>query len=101
MVEGLPPNGALARRISGHHWEHRDFMTADLRDLLAYLVTDFRNANKAEDAPVQPPPEPVWRPEKPGEKKKRQKKARREATEARNAYLGIVALATPQHAEKG
>ncbi|MFD7111497.1 hypothetical protein ACFWAF_15010 [Streptomyces microflavus] len=101
MVEGLPPTGALARRLSGHHWEHRDFMTADLVDVMGQLVTDFRNANKAEKSPTLPYPERVWRPEKPGAKKQRQKKARREATEARTGYLGIVALATPQYAEKG
>ncbi|MFJ6440267.1 hypothetical protein [Streptomyces sp. NPDC091649] len=101
MVEGLPPNGALARRLAGHHWEHRDFMTADVVDLLAHLVVDHRNANKREDAPVQPYPEPVWRPEKPGAEKKRRKQAAREAAEARNGYQRIVALATPRHAEKG
>ncbi|XUZ29550.1 hypothetical protein ACQVDT_07175 [Streptomyces sp. RMIT01] len=101
MVEGLPPNGALARRLAGHHWEHSDVMTADVVDLLAALVTDFRNANKAEDAPLQPYPDPVWRPAKPSVKKKRKRKAAREATEARKGYLRIVALATPKHAETG
>ncbi|MEU2797426.1 hypothetical protein [Streptomyces sp. NPDC007117] len=101
MVEGLPPNGALARRMAGHHWEHRDFMTADVVDLLAHLVVDFRNANKGEDAPAQPYPDLVWRPEKPSVTKKRKRKAAREAAEARSGYLRIVALATPRHAEKG
>ncbi|MFJ2182988.1 hypothetical protein ACIOJG_20440 [Streptomyces anulatus] len=101
MVEGLPPNGALARRLAGHHWEHSDFMTADLVDAIGQLVTDFRNANKAEKAPAQQYPDRVWRPEKPGTAKKRKKKAAREAVEARNGYQRIVALATPEHAEKG
>ncbi|MGW1219462.1 hypothetical protein ACWD6O_34330 [Streptomyces californicus] len=101
MVEGLPPDGALARRMAGHHWIHRDFMTADLVDLLSQLVVNHRNANKPEDAPVQPHAEPVWRPEKPSVKKKRKKKARREAAEARAGYERIVALATPQHTETG
>lgn len=101
MVEGLPPNGALARRMAGHHWEHSDFMLADVLDALGQLVTDFRNANKREEAPVQPYPEPVWRPEKPGVAKARKKAAAREAAEARAGYQRIVALATPRHAEEG
>ncbi|MFD8437453.1 hypothetical protein ACFV2I_20425 [Streptomyces microflavus] len=101
MVEGLPPNGALARKLAGHHWQHQEFMTADLLDLIGQLLTDFRNANKAEKAPLQPYPEPVWRPEKPSAKKKRKKQKRREAAEARTGYLRIVAMATPEHAEKG
>ncbi|MCR8947235.1 hypothetical protein NW249_34680 [Streptomyces sp. OUCMDZ-4982] len=101
MVEGLPPDGALARKLAGHHWEHRDFLTADVVDLLGQLVTDFRNANRREDAPVQSYPKPVWRPEKPSVKKRRKKKAARQAAEARTGYLRIVALATPEHAEKG
>ena len=100
-MEGLPPDGALARAAAGHHLEYRDFRLADLVDLMAQLSTDFRNANRAENAAPLPYPEPVWRPEKPGEKKKREKKKRREAAEARAGYMRIVALATPQHAEKG
>ncbi|WP_234473861.1 MULTISPECIES: hypothetical protein [Streptomyces] len=101
MVEGLPPDGALARRLAGHHWIHRDFMTADIADLLGHLVVDFRNANKAEKAPVQPYPEKVWRPEKPGAAKKRKKKAAREAAEGRAGYRRIVSLATPRYSEMG
>ncbi|HET9381327.1 MAG TPA: hypothetical protein VFP69_10910 [Streptomyces sp.] len=70
-------------------------------DALGRLLTDFRNANRPENAPAQPYPEPVWRPEAAKAKKKREKKARREAAEARAGYMRIVALATPQHAEKG
>ncbi|WP_256094752.1 hypothetical protein [Streptomyces sp. EN27] len=101
MVEGLPPNGALARRLAGHHWEHSDFMLADVLDAVGQLVTDFRNANKAEKAPVQPYPEKVWRPEKPGAAKKRKKKAAREAAEGRAGYRRIVSLATPRYSEMG
>ncbi|GAB2732796.1 hypothetical protein [Streptomyces bullii] len=101
LVEGLPPNGALARRAAGHHWQHSDFMLADLVDAMARLITDFRNANRAEKTAPAPYPEPVWRPESAKAKKKRQKKARREAAEARSGYLRIVAQVTPQYAEKG
>ncbi|WP_234020710.1 hypothetical protein [Streptomyces sp. Tu 6176] len=101
MVEGLPPNGALARKLAGHHWQHADFMTADLVDLMARLVTDFRNANRGEKTAPQEYPPPVWRPGQKAAEKKRHRKARREAAEARAGYQRIVALATPQHAERG
>lgn len=101
MVEGLPPDGALARTLAGHHWQHRDFLTADLVDLMARLRVDFANANRAETSAERPYPDPVWRPEKPRAQKKRKKKARKEAAEARSGYLRIVAIATPQYAEKG
>ncbi|MFJ7238215.1 hypothetical protein ACIQWB_13930 [Streptomyces olivaceus] len=101
MVEGLPPDGALVRKLAGHHWQHAEFMLADLLDGMVRLRTDFRNANRAEKTAAEPYPDPVWRPEKPGAKKKREKKARREAAEARAGYQRIVALATPQHAGKG
>lgn len=101
MVEGLPPDGALARRLAGHHWQHAEFMLADLVDLIARLRVDFGNANRADKAPPSPYPEPVWRPEKPGAKKKREKKARKEAADARSGYMRIVALVTPEYAEMG
>ncbi|MGW4728089.1 hypothetical protein ACWEQC_02600 [Streptomyces shenzhenensis] len=101
MVEGLPPNGALARRVVGHHLQYGDLRTADLVDLMGRLVTDFRNANRAENAAVQPYPDPVWRPESPGAAKKRKKKARKERGEARAGYRRIVSQVTPKHAEKG
>lgn len=101
MVEGLPPNGALARKVAGHHLEYSDFRAADLVDLMGQLLTDFRNANRTEKAPAQPYPEKVWRPEPPGEKKKREKKERKEAAEARSGYMRIVAQVTPEYAEKG
>lgn len=101
MVEGLPPNGAVARAAAGHHWQHADFMTADLVDLLAQLVTDFRNANRSEKTPAQEYPPAAWRPNEKAANKARKKKARRDAAEARAGYLRIVAQVTPQHAEKG
>lgn len=101
MVEGLPANGATARAMAGHHWGHLEFMAADLVDVMARLRVDFGNANRAEKAPMQPYPDPVWRPEKPAAKKKREKKARKESADARAGYLRIVAQVTPEHAEKG
>lgn len=101
MVEGLPPDGALARRLASHHWGHLEFMTADLVDLMARLRVDFGNANRSEKAPMTPYPEPVWRPEKPGAKKKREKKARQESVDARAGYMRIVSQVTPEYAEKG
>ena len=101
MVEGLPPNGALARRLAGHHWGHLEFMAADLVELMARLRVDFGNANRGEKAPLTPYPDPVWRPEKPGAKKKREKKARQESADARAGYMRIVSQVTPEYAEKG
>ena len=74
---------------------------ADLVDLIGQLLTDFRNVNRAEKAAPSPYPEPVWRPGKSSAQKKRAKKTRKEASQARSGYLRIVALVTPQHAEKG
>ncbi|MEV8396265.1 hypothetical protein, partial [Streptomyces sp. NPDC056650] len=91
---------ATARAAAGHHWQHTEFMLADLLDLTSRLLTDFRNANRPEKAPQQEYPEPVWRPGQPSEKQ-RKKKARKEHAEARAGYLRIVAQVTPQHAEKG
>lgn len=101
LVEGLPPNGALARKAAGHHLQYSDRRMADLVDLMGQLVTDFRNANRGEKAPAQPYPDPVWWPEKPSAKKKREKKNRREAAAARSGYMRIVAQVTPDYAEKG
>ncbi|WP_215456680.1 hypothetical protein [Streptomyces sp. ATCC 21386] len=101
LVEGLPPNGALARAAAGHALQYGDFRMADVVDLMGQLVTDFRNANRAEKSPPQPYPEAVWRPEPKSAVKKRKSKDRREATEARSGYLRIVAQVTPQYAEKG
>ncbi|WP_086746192.1 hypothetical protein [Streptomyces scabiei] len=101
LVEGLPPDGAVARAAAGHALSYGDFRMADVVDLMGQLVTDFRNANRAEKSPLQQYPEAVWRPEPKAAQKKRKNKARKEATEARSGYLRIVAQVTPQYAEKG
>ncbi|WP_263170688.1 hypothetical protein [Streptomyces sp. SCSIO ZS0520] len=101
LVEGLPPSGALARRLAGHHWQHADFLTAELVDRIGQLVTDFRNTNRAEKAPPQPYPEPVWRPGRQAAKKARAKKDRKERASARAGYQRLVAQLTPPYAEKG
>lgn len=100
MVEGLPPDGATARAASGHHWRHLEFMVAHLLDETARLRVDFGNANREEKAPAREYPEPVWRPGQPSEKKQAAKK-RKEQAAARAGYLRIVAIATPEYAEKG
>ncbi|MFF0139331.1 hypothetical protein ACFYRN_23155 [Streptomyces sp. NPDC005227] len=100
MVEGLPPDGATARAVAGHHWRHLEFMISRLLDETARLRVDFGNANRAEKAPAQEYPEPVWTPTQPS-KKKKAKQARKEHAEARAGYLRIVAIATPQYAETG
>ncbi|MFF2651468.1 hypothetical protein [Streptomyces sp. NPDC058045] len=99
MVEHLPPDGALARKLAGHHWQHSDFMLAGLVDLTAQLRVDFGNANRAEKAPPHEYPEPVWRPGEAAAKKAQKKKDRRERAEARTGYMRIVAQVTPEHAE--
>ncbi|ESU46500.1 hypothetical protein K7395_24700 [Streptomyces filamentosus] len=65
MVEGLPPDGAVARAARGHHWTQADYHRADDVDLLGRLVTAFLNVNRAENSPEMPYPEPVWRPGDP------------------------------------
>jgi hypothetical protein len=100
MVEGLPPDGALARKLAGHHLQYGDFRMADLVDVLSRLRVDFVNANRAEKAAAQPYPEPVFRPGQPSAKKKA-KADRKDAAKARAGYLRIVAIATPEYAEKG
>lgn len=100
MVEGLPADGATARAAAGHHWRHLEFMLAQLLNETVRMRVDFGNANRAEKAPAQEYPEPVWTPTQPSEKKKA-KAARKEKVQARAGYLRIVALATPEYAEKG
>jgi hypothetical protein len=65
LVEGLPPDGASARAAAGHHWQAGDYHRADTRDLLELLFVAFCNANRAENTPAQPWPEPSWRPGDP------------------------------------
>ncbi|EFL01584.1 predicted protein [Streptomyces sp. SPB78] len=100
LVEGLPPDGALARAAAGHHWRQADFHAADQLDALLRLLTDFRNANRAETAPALPYPDPVWRPTDPSPKQ-RKRAERRERQEARAGYQRLVSQLTPQYAEKG
>ncbi|MEF9903670.1 hypothetical protein [Streptomyces sp. P9-A2] len=90
----------MSRRTVGHHWQHLEFMLAELLDLQARFRTDFGNANRDEKAAPRPYPDPVWRPNQPSEKQQAKAK-QREAAEARTGYMRIVALATPQYAEKG
>ncbi|KDN73913.1 hypothetical protein DF19_41685 [Streptomyces olindensis] len=100
-MEGLPPDGALARKLAGHPLQYADFRLADLVDQIGLLLTDFRNANRGEKAAPQPYPEKVWRPESAKAKKKREKKARKESVDARAGYMRIVSQVTPEYAEKG
>lgn len=100
MVEGLPPDGALARAAAGHHWTQDTFHGAHVLDLLGELVTDFRNANRSEKSRQLPYPEPVWRPGDPSPKQRAEAEAR-ELQEARQGYRRIVAIATPEHVVKG
>lgn len=100
MVEGLPPDGALARAASGSPWTATQYQLAELLDRAGRMETDFRNANRAENSAQQPYPEPAWRPGDPTPKQKA-KAARTEAQNARQGYQRIVAIATPQYAEKG
>ncbi|MFJ2848329.1 hypothetical protein [Streptomyces rubiginosohelvolus] len=94
LVEGLPPNGALARAASGTSWTSADYQIADVRDHLARMETDFRNANRAENATQQPYPEPVWRPGDPTPKQKA-KAEKRELRKAREGYQQIVDMVLP------
>lgn len=75
-------------------------MTADLVDGVLRLLTDFRNANRAENASPQPYPDPVWRPGDPTEEE-REKTAKKQAAQDRAWYQDLVAKVTPEHAEKG
>ncbi|MFI5859149.1 hypothetical protein [Streptomyces parvulus] len=91
----------MARAATGYTWQHLEFMVADLLDNQHRARVDFVNANRDEKAPMQPYPDPVWRPEKPEAAKKRRRQDRMEAAEARSGYLRIVAQVTPEYAEKG
>ncbi|MGW6008678.1 hypothetical protein [Streptomyces sp. NPDC055210] len=75
-------------------------MVAQLLDETVRARVDFGNANRDEKAAPRPYPDPAWRPNQPSEKKKAKAKAREHA-DARAGYLRIVALVTPEYAEKG
>ncbi|MFF1498711.1 hypothetical protein ACFVZR_02240 [Streptomyces sp. NPDC058316] len=65
MVEGLPPDGALARAAAGHPWTQADWSAADSRDLLELLFVAFSNVHRGETAQPIPWPKPSWRPGDP------------------------------------
>lgn len=65
MVEGLPPDGAVARAAAGNHWTQRDWAAADSRDLLELLFIAFANVHRGEKGQPIPWPEPSWRPGDP------------------------------------
>lgn len=100
MVEGLPPNGALARAAAGHHWQQRDYHAADTVDLLGRVLTVLINANRKEGTPEVPYPEQVWRPGDPTPEQRAKVKAER-AEQDRADYAELVAMVTPDHARKG
>ncbi|MEU9199021.1 hypothetical protein [Streptomyces sp. NPDC048332] len=100
MVEGLPPGGALARAITDSPWGTAEYQLADLLDGIARMETDFRNANRGEKSQAEPYPDRTWRPGDPSPKQKAKAEAKA-ARKGRQGYQRIVAMATPQYAEKG
>ncbi|MGW7473656.1 hypothetical protein ACWGIT_18935 [Streptomyces cyaneofuscatus] len=94
LVEGLPPGGALARAATTSSWTSTDYQLAEVRDLLARMKVDFANANRGEKSPLQPYPEPVWRPGDPTPKQKARAEAR-ELRKARAGYHRIVGMVLP------
>lgn len=99
MVEGLPPDGALARAASRSPWTRADYLLANLVDEQARMGTDFRNANRSEKSPAEPYPEPVWRPGDPSPKQRAKAEAK-EARKARQGYQRIVAQVLPEQVEE-
>ncbi|WP_078854524.1 hypothetical protein [Streptomyces sp. NRRL F-5135] len=94
MVEGLPPDGAAARAQAGHHWTQRDWAAADHTDLLQQILTVLINANRGEDQPAAPWPEPVWRPGDPVPEEKAAADTTRRV-EAREAFERINRMVLP------
>ncbi|MEU3289892.1 hypothetical protein [Streptomyces longwoodensis] len=90
MVEGLPPNGAVARAVNGHAWQTLDYAAADTRDLAALQLTAFVNANRDPKKPPMPWPKPGWRPGDPTPETSEAEADERRAR-ARAAYEHIVA----------
>ncbi|MFE7047119.1 hypothetical protein ACFVAM_01925 [Streptomyces californicus] len=95
LVEGLPPDGALARAASKSPWTSTEYQLADIRDLLGRQAVDFRNANRGEKTPQQPYPEPVWRPGDPTPKQKAKAEARK-LRKAREGSQQIVDMVLPR-----
>lgn len=94
MVEGLAPDGALARAATGHTWTQETYALADMRDLLADQFVAFLNAHRSEDRSPLPYPDRSWRPGDPSPKQKA-KQDRQKAAVARAGYLDIAAQVTP------
>ncbi|GGX01892.1 hypothetical protein [Streptomyces chryseus] len=65
MVQGLPPDGAMARAMAGHHWQHIDWAAAETRDMVERLFVAFCNANRDPKSAAVPYPERTWRPGDP------------------------------------
>lgn len=94
MVEGLPPDGALARTAAGHHWTQSDWTAADSRDLLETLLVAFINANRDPKHPAMPWPERSWRPGDPLPEDK-QAAADEQRARARAAFDHITSQVLP------
>ncbi|MGW5737020.1 MULTISPECIES: hypothetical protein [Streptomyces] len=93
-MEGLPPDGALSRAVSGSVWRLSDYRDADMVDALERLFTAFCNAHRGDGVPVMPWPEPVPRPGDPSSEAKAKAKAKEERA-AREGYEDIVSQVTP------
>ncbi|GAA2971333.1 hypothetical protein [Streptomyces enissocaesilis] len=94
MVEGLGPNGALARAATGHTWTQETYALVDMRDLLADHFVAFLNAHRPEERSPLPYPERSWRPGDPSPEQKAKRDAKKAAA-AREGYLDIAAQVTP------
>ncbi|MEV5977486.1 hypothetical protein [Streptomyces sp. NPDC052114] len=93
-MEGLPPDGALGRAVTGSVWGLSDHRDADMVDELGRIFTVLYNAHRAEGAPVLPWPELVPRPGDPTPQQRAKAKAR-EARAAREGYEDIVSQVAP------
>lgn len=61
LVEGLPPQNALARARAGHHWTDMEYLLALLVDGVSASTVGIRRALGAKD----PRPKPIPRPDSP------------------------------------
>ncbi|MFE7624623.1 hypothetical protein [Streptomyces sp. NPDC057509] len=102
MVEGLPPDGALARAITGSPWGTTEYQLASILDRLGRMEVDFRNANRPEKTSPAKYPDREWRPGDPVPKtpKQKAKAARKDRREARGGYLRLVGQLTPQYVDQ-
>lgn len=63
LVEGLPQDSAVHRKMLGHNWTSDwQWLAAEQSDALNALVTMFYNANRAENKPALDSPKPWPRP---------------------------------------